>query len=148
MSESSSSSVALTRSLMLKRSEIAKYVEGRTQGYRVRFDVSEAVCMAAEIFVYQRSPGAIAGTMIDEFSNVASPADLEEYPVDKPVLTTGFYRLSYVDLVFRNMALLLQSAEALVCDISVLVTALNQLDLLTEHTVVLTGVECSTDISD
>ena len=146
MSESSSSSTDLTRSVTLKRSEIEEYIEGRTQGYRVRFDVLEAVCMPAELFVYQRVLGSVPGTVIDTFSNVASPTDLEEYPTDEPTDAVGFYRLSHVDLIFRSIDLLSQSAQDLTRDISALVMALNQLDVLIEHDVTLTGIENSVDL--
>lgn len=146
MSESSSSSASITRSITLRRREIAEYVEGRTQGYRVRFDVIEAVYVDANVFVYQHIPGATVGAVINEFSNVASPTDLEEYPVDEPVPGGRFFRLSYVDLVFRNLDLLTQSAEDLVSDISTLVTSLDQIDALIEHTVTLTGDSRSADL--
>ena len=115
-SSSSSSSTELRRSLTLRRSEIEQYVEGRTQGYRVRFDVIEAVCIPAAVFVYQRLPGATVGETTDVFSNVASPADFEEYPIDEPVSGGQFFRLQYVDLVFRNLDLLEQSATDITLD--------------------------------
>jgi hypothetical protein len=54
--------------------------------------------------------------------------------------------LSYADLVFRNIELLSQSSQDLVCDVSTLVRALNQLDALIEHIVTLTGATCSVDL--
>jgi hypothetical protein len=147
MSSASSSSAELHRSITLRRSDIEEYVEGRTQGYRVRFDVVTAVCILAEIFVYQRQAGLEPGTTTDEFSNIASPADFEEYPVNNPSEITGFFRLSYVDLIFRSVELLEQSAQDLISDVCSLVTSLDQLDVLVEHDVTLTGSMCPVDLS-
>ena len=148
MSSSSSSSATLPRSITLKRGETAEYVEGRTQGYRVRFDVVEAVCIPAEIFVYRRKPGTLVGSpAVDEFSNVASPADLEEYPVGEPTSNGAFFRLHYVDLIHRSLDLLEQSAQDIISDVSALVDSLDQLDALTEHYTTITGSECLVDLT-
>ena len=114
---SSSSSSDLQRSLTLRRSEPAEYVEGRTQGYRIRYDVVEAQLVVPEIFVYQRKPGSAGEGPVDEFSNVASPSDLEEYPADEPETGGQFFRLSYIDLVYRSLSLLQTSISDLEQDI-------------------------------
>lgn len=140
MSSTSSSSATVRRVLTITRSKISKFVDGRTQGYRVRFDVTDAVDMVTEIFVYQRRPGTLPDSPVrDEFSNVASPADLEEYPVDAPVSTSPFFRLRYADLIFRSLALLEQSSSDLLSDIAQLVETLDQFDVLTERLVTITG---------
>lgn len=137
-SSSSSSSAAVLRSVTLRIGEIASYVDGRTQGYRVRVDVVEANLMDPEIFVYQRFSDTTPAT--DEFSNVASPADLEEYPTNTPATGGQFFRLSYVDLVYRNMDLLQQSLTDLQNDVRSLVESLGILDVFGEpQTITITG---------
>ena len=89
--------------LELKRSAQSVYVEGRTQGYRFTVEVIEAQGISDKIFVYLRK--IINGEIFDEFTNIASPADLAEYPADEPVEAIGtppFFRLNAIDLVFRT----------------------------------------------
>jgi hypothetical protein len=138
---SSSSSSELTRSISIRKSPISQYVEGRTQGYRVRLEVCEARLIPAEIFVHQRRPATtISGSPIDEFSNVASPADLEEYPAFEPDDTSAFFRLSYVDLVFRSLDLLNKAVDDIMDDIRCLVESLEQIDeLSSEECITITG---------
>lgn len=89
----------------LTRQGITQYVLGRTQGWRMVVTASNADGgLPNEIFVYQRVNLGI--TYSDQFVNVASPADIEEYPVGDPASSeVPFYRLPYVDLVFRNVQL-------------------------------------------
>lgn len=92
--------------LRLKRSAMGVYVAGRTQGYRFTVEVEKAEGITDKIFVYLRK--IINGEVFDEFTNIASPADIAEYPEDEPVEQIGtppFFRLSTIDLVFRNITL-------------------------------------------
>ena len=137
---SSSSSEDLQRSLTIRKSEISEYVDGRTQGYSIRLEVLEARFIPAEIFVYQRKPGTLPGsTPIDVFSNVASPADLEEYAAGEPAADSAFFRLHYVDLVYRNLDLLHTSIDELIQDIRCLLESLGKMDLLVEESITITG---------
>jgi len=134
----SSSSGDDRRYIVLKRGALHEYVEGRTQGYKLRLDVEEAHRVDSNIFVFQRRPATLpSGDPIDEFSNIASPSDLVEYPVGEPLLGGHFYRLDWVELVFRNLDLLEQSVLDLENDISELIQTLNQLDRLDEETILI-----------
>lgn len=135
---SSSSSTDIRRSLTIQISEIAEYVIGRTQGYRVRVEVTEAQLMPPEVFVYQRNGSTTPPS--DDFSNVASPSDLEEYPITEPDTEGIFFRLSYVDLIYRNIDLLNQSVADIQSDIQSLLESLAILDAFgSPQTVTITG---------
>ena len=138
MASSSSSSSTPARSITLRRSSPSEYILGRTQGYLFTLEVIEAVGLDPEIFVFQRKP-ATGGGSRDEFSNIASSADLEEYPADEPETGGVFYRLATVELVFRNLDLGEQSMTDIERDINGLIESLNQMDTLVEATVVLDG---------
>ena len=153
--ESSSSSWPMRRSVSLKISQISEYVDGRTQGYYVRIDVAEAIGVTRHLFVYQRLLGAeqvedangeFTGMRSrDEFSNVASPADIEEYPMDEP--DDGlFYRRDYIELVFRNMDLLNTSLLDIRKDICGLLESLAQMDNVEEQ-IVRIDESCAESIS-
>jgi len=107
-----------------------KYISGRTQGYRLYVEAENPRHMSRKIFVYQLKPGVDdEGRPITEFTNVASPADLEEYPPDNSVgVSSPFFRLAYIDLVFRNPELLLEAFQGLVSDVVELVLSLDYMD--------------------
>lgn len=111
--------------LRLKRSQSAVYVDGRTQGFRFKVEVVEAVGVDPNIFVYQRKP-IISGTSHEDvFTNVASPADLEEYAVgDVACPTEPFFRLDCIDLVFRNITLAEDAWAAILQDVDQLIETL------------------------
>lgn len=120
------------RSITLQRYGMTTYVEGRTQGYRAKLVVIEAVDMPLDVFVYQRvAPVAVGGVSEDFFTNVASPGDLEEYQVGVVAdLTRPFYRLREVDLVTRSLDLLNEGLRGIIGDLSQLVESLNMMDKL------------------
>lgn len=139
-SSSSSPSSDGGRYVRLRKERPVRYVDGRTQGYRFRLEVIEAANIPAEIFVYQRKPGTLPGAApIDEFSNVASPADLEESPVGAPGPDAPFFRLTYVELIFRNLDLAEEAIEDLENDIRCLIESLDQMDHFEEEEITLTG---------
>lgn len=114
-------------------SRVGQYVEGKTQGYELRLEVTEACNVDQEVFVFQRRANPVEGeTPIDEFSNVATPFDLEMYAVDAPAAGQSYYRLSAVELVFRNRDALTQALTDIEIDTQELVRNLNQLDSLTD----------------
>jgi hypothetical protein len=102
------------------------YVCGRTQGYRFRVQVSAACGVPREVFLWQRKP--ILSEELgykDDFSNVASPADLEEYPTLQPDPDLPpFWRRDFVDLVFRSLDLAEEGLAALLGDLRELVRSL------------------------
>ncbi len=123
----------MTPYIRLRRYGMTQYVEGRTQGYRMQVEVVEAVGVSPNIFVYQVKPGiSEVGGPVDEFVNIASPADLEEYGITAPAASDPrpFYRLDAVDLVFRNLDLLEAAWVKMKSDVAELVQSLIFMDNL------------------
>lgn len=119
------------RYIKLKQYGMTTYVEGRTQGVRIKVEAEESSGMPLEIFVYQRRPSAPPGESLDVFTNVASPNDLQEYPAgDDPGPDSPFYRRAMVDLVFRSPDHAQQAIDSLILDINQLVESLNYMDTL------------------
>lgn len=124
----SSSSSGSTRSISLCHDSIAQYTDGEQSGYQLDIRVIEAINITSSIFVYHRYYGTAPH---DTFENVASPVDIEEYPISEPVdeFSTRF-RLSTVSLVARDPGLLHQSWVDLLQDVSELVNSLNLMDVV------------------
>lgn len=106
------------------------------EGYAITVTVMDAVCLPRELLVIQRKPTAGTGFR-DVFSNVASPADLEEYPVGEPVVDYPFYRVAQATLVFRDLGLLMSCLADLKRDICQLVETINQMEQLDECQIVI-----------
>jgi len=118
--------------IKLQRYGMTSYVEGRTQGYRMRVKVSQVSGVDDALFAYQVMPPAGGGTEYGaEFSHVCSPADIEEYPRDAPVSGKDFYRLTEIDIIFRNLKLLEDAWEKIQNDFTELVRTLENMDTLT-----------------
>ena len=126
-SSSSSSSPAAVCGVTLRTSEVA-FADG---SYAITLTVLSATCLDKELFVFQRKPRMALG-VFDQFSHVASPADLEEYPVGQPTAAVPFFRLAQATLVFRELDLLMCSLQAAKKDICMLVETINQMDVLSE----------------
>lgn len=119
--------------ITLRPYRIDTFSDGRTVGYRLYIQAVDPCNMPAEIFVYQRKP-IITGLIPykDDFSNVASVPDIQEYAVDEPLdPARPFFRLDYVDLVFRNISLLVDAVVGIYSDTSELVWALRANEKLT-----------------
>ena len=119
------------------------YVQGRTQGYRMVVRAVESNAMPIEVFVFQRKPGSGADPdvpYLDEFTNIASPADLEEYPVGAPIdPNMPFFRLARADLVFRSEEIAAEAWAGILSDVAGLVEALNYMDSLSQVEEVIIG---------
>lgn len=106
-----------------------------TAGYSMTLtSVGSGSCVEKEIFVFQRKPGGAGRAARDGFSHVASPTDIEEYPVGDPG-TGSFFRLAAVTLVFRSIELIWSSWRAVETDIHNLVETMDRLDVMTETTI-------------
>jgi hypothetical protein len=128
------------RYIKLVKEAQGTYVDGRTQGYRFVVNATEAGDMSKYIFVYQRKPGdGYDAPYNDTFENIASPADLEEWPVGAPIGDSPFFRLATVDLVFRSESLANEAWNGIVCDVTGLVEALNYMDVLSQVEEVIIG---------
>lgn len=124
--------------LQLTRQGQTVYVEGRTQGYRMLIEVTAAQGVSPNIFVFLRQ--TVNGVQDDVFQNIASPADLQEYPVNNPnpdtIAVPPFYRLASVDLVFRTEDLAMEAWRDMQQDIAQLRQSLNYMNNLDVQEVV------------
>ena len=106
--------------IKIERFGLKRYSLGFTQGYLMKVIVTEAVNVDKEILVFQRFPPAN-----DVFRNIASPADLQEYPIGSPIDNIPFFRLSEVRLVFRNITLADDAWTKIKAEVSSLVDTLS-----------------------
>ena len=112
---------------------ISPYQQSRHDGIRLRFDVIEAYYLPLRIFAYRaRGLNPVSGVSAGYFSHVCSPSDLEEFPADEPRIADSpqWFRLPYVDLVFRSRRELDDTLRALLQDVRRLKTTLDTLDRL------------------
>jgi hypothetical protein len=129
-----------------------RYVEGRTQGFRIRAKVIEVEGLDANVFVYQikRKPGY---TYADySFQNVASPADLEEHPAGEPadINAAGvypFFRMDEIDLVYRSVKDVEDTIVKLEQELTGLIEAIDWMDTLLEGQVIEIGTRASSSSS-
>ncbi len=130
-SSSSSSSETPVRGIKLRRSAQTRYVANAVDGFRFTVEAHSAYDMPNEIFLYLRRPyDPTTAETADEFSNVCSVPDLEEYPASGPTGTPPFFRESVVDLVFRSMHDADEAWAVIQRDVQVLVDTLNLNDIL------------------
>lgn len=117
--------------IKVQRYGMTTFVEGRTQGYRMRAVVSEVSGVDNALFAYQVMPTVGGGTEYGaRFSHVCSPADIEEFPKDAADPGKDFFRLTEVDLIFRNLKLLEDAWDKLQNDFTELVRTLNNMENL------------------
>ena len=93
-------------------------------GYALRAEVSDPEGMPPDIFVYHAGvPELPSKEVVDTFSHVASPVDMEELPFGEPDLSkkTPYYRRSSVVLWVRSAEWLEQLKENIDADIAQLV---------------------------
>ena len=120
--------------------EMNRYdVSGRPQAWRMRISVSDHFNVDPNVFLYMvvgRDPET--NEVQAAFQSLASPTDMEEYPVgiqegssggpdDEPSL---FFRLAEVDLVSRSRALLDETWRLLLVDRDELLRTLEHMALL------------------
>ena len=100
-----------------------------------------------EIFVYQRLLIGIGGGA-DQFTNVASPADILEYPISAPLSAeVPFFRLNYADLVFRNLNLADTAWAGIKGDVNELIQTLTYFEQLEVQEVAVFGSSSSSSSS-
>ncbi len=59
----------------------------------------------ADVFVYQQVPKAAGKDELGyQFSNIASLADMTEYPTESPDTVNGFFRCRYMDVSLESSA--------------------------------------------
>lgn len=135
--------------ITLKYAVPTVYVEGRTQGYRLFVEAVNPCGMTDKIFVYQRKPETYKDQNFkDDFANVASLPDLEEYPEDAPSSSlVPFFRLNFFDVVVRSMDHLVDVAVSLHNQVVELVNTLDFNDKLVNLDEVRVGATCSSSSS-
>jgi hypothetical protein len=134
--------------IKLQRYGMTDVLQERLQGYRIRVVVTEAIGVNPNIFVFQRRPLTVADTYDDRFENIASPADLEEYPVGAPAdLNRPFYRLSEIDLVFRSVSNVEEAWNILLAEVADLIYTLDQMEALQLQNEVSFGLSSSSSSS-
>jgi len=99
------------------------------QSYDMTIEASEPVDIEPEIFVIQRAAApaiVIDVPPADQFTSVADPLDMEEYPTD-PVAypSIPFYRVSMVALRFRSYSLMQETKANIISDVNGLLYAIN-----------------------
>lgn len=118
----------MQRKIELKSSIV---LDPNTGCHRLKMWVSEYVDMEAEIFVYQRYPSLPGeATPDDHFVNLASAADMKDYPRTSPVGNVPFFRLSYIDIIFRSADLLNRTVTLIQEDVRALIRNLDRLDTM------------------
>ncbi len=126
---------AATRTFSLVRSEAARQEYQYFGALRVRVDVVDAVHFDPHIFVYRRdmtSPYTPDASPTDTFFAVASPADMDDYPINAPDPKKAFpfFRKRVVELDFRSTLHADQFWQTVVQESAVLLHAFNKLEIL------------------
>jgi hypothetical protein len=87
--------------------------------------------MDPSIFVWQCLPDVpYQGSGRKIFTNIAHPADMEEYPSGNPDLTiASFFRRDYADVLFESLPLASETLEKIEKDVDDLCEALNKMGL-------------------
>jgi hypothetical protein len=113
------------------------------RGHRLKMTVIDSEDVTDKIFLWQYRAAVAPQTVdSDEFLGVASVADINEYPEDSPAAppVTQYYRLSSIDLIFRNIDTLERAVKIIQEDIRDLLNNLNIIDEQAATTpVVITG---------
>lgn len=95
-----------------KKAELkVRYSTDRAEEYptiyahALKVEVISAIGYPDHIFVFHRNKANTDGDYVDEFTQVASPLEIEEIPEDAPDLQNGmpYYRAKEVTVWFRNL---------------------------------------------
>lgn len=108
--------------------------------------------MSEAVFRYRALPvipGQAART--GAFDGVCSPADLAEFPEEEPFANADppWFRLNYVDLVFRSHGQALEARDAILGELRQLVYTLDEMDDMevAQETWIGTPPEASSSVS-
>lgn len=102
------------------------------QSYKMIVKAINAQEMPAEIFIKQRLRNFVQDKFEDNFVAVATPTQLEDFPVNSPNADSSFYRVSEIELVGRLPEALDAVFDTLLFEVQKLVQDLNSLDILDE----------------
>jgi hypothetical protein len=97
----------------------------------MRVVVVEVVGVDDALFAYQVVPTVGGGTEYSaRFSHICSPADIEEFPKGAAESGKDFFRLTEIDIIFRNLKLLEDAWEKIQNDFTELVRTLENMNNL------------------
>lgn len=98
---------------------------GRTLAFRLYMTVTAADSLDPEIFLYQ-----VVSATRSELVAVCTPADLERYPIGESDGTTPYFRLGYLDVLFKSAAEMSETYDFIISDVQSLLDTLQILDKL------------------
>lgn len=110
--------------------------------HRLQMWVTDYQDIDPNVFVYQRlNPVPPAVDPSDEYVNIASAADMVEYPIDNPdPALPQFFRKTAIDIIFRSVDLMNRSIEVMESDLRNMVRNLDILDIQGEDdTIIIEG---------
>jgi hypothetical protein len=117
----------MTRSITLTRSA----QQPIAQGYHFTVEASGAVDMPNEVFrMKQRPLDPIAQTTTNEFTGICSPADLQDLPINAPIIPDPRFRVLFIDVTYYNIAFGDSIWEDIKFEVNDLVSSLNAGDIL------------------
>jgi hypothetical protein len=121
----------MSRSIKLTITVPVVQVIDNDTGYYVKFTLSNAVEMPLELFVHRVTLPSLVTTEGVEFSHVASPVDIEEYPVGlATVIYSDFFRTNEAEFLFKTIDLTTKTRLDFQSRVSDVVAKLNLLDTL------------------
>lgn len=122
----------------------SRYVHGRHDGVRVRFDVDCASGLDTRIFAYRMRPVNSSGSAEGFFSHICSPVDMAEYPADEPVAgqSPEWFRLSFVDVMLRSVTEADDFIAAVRSDVRRILATLSTMDTIFTNGTDLIGDDC------
>jgi hypothetical protein len=142
----------VARTLTITRSALTNANHRFLRAFRLRVDVTHAVNMPAEIFLYQQNaPDPVTQAIYSTLITVASPVDLADYPVGapNPDAELPYFRQSFVELDVRSSAEYQEIWNTIRNAIGNLCEALDRLDNYTEvETVTFNSADGPEPISD
>jgi hypothetical protein len=136
--------------LKIKRTAMTPLRRGYIVGFKFKVEVLEAVGLPPEIFCFLRIPQpSEPSTSDDVFQNIASPTDIQEYPITAPVpgANRPFFRLSEATLDFRSESLAEDAWTCMQDDFDALLTAIEEGAVLSVEEVVEYGAAPSSSSS-
>lgn len=139
----------MARSITIVRAEAGDETNlGPIGAIRLLLTATEPVNIDPAIFVWQRKPKSPHRTEEEDIcSHVASPADMEEFPVGEPDPGSPFFRLTYADMLFRSVVYLEETITRTLSNVRVLLEGLDALDTLETVSTLCVG-ECDSGDSD
>lgn len=104
--------------------------------YRVKLEVTSSEDIPKEVFVKQRFKDFKTLKIDDVFVAVATPVQLEDFPINAPNDKESFFRDFQIDLISRNIDYLNDLVDSILLEVNKLVDECNALNTFaTEQTI-------------